>query len=165
MSLADGGIVALRKFLSYSDRIWEKTLFCEESEGFVVTSRKRIADAKKNKQEMEKFLKEQRMCKTFASFGFQIEHLSEMHGVGSPDVLVVNSPYGDKCVLADLKSTSSSNNIQSYAKRAVRKQRARLVLFEFTRPSRGIIKALKELTHKGIRGYYYRLNQDVCGRY
>ncbi len=144
------------KFMSYDDKTWERTTFCKGSKGFVVTSLKRIGSANKNKQETEKFQKEQRICKTFASFGFQIEHLSEIPGISSHDINIIHHPeMGRVLIKGELKSTRSSNNINGYAKHAIFDQGAKCILFEFTAKSKRIINQLNDLSNKGIHGYYY----------
>ena len=149
----------------YNPEIWEQTVFFEESGGYVVTARARIAFSEKNKTERMKFEKEQRIVKNFAYFGFQIEHLAEYSGVSSPDVRIAGNSHGIARVngkYADLKSTGSSNNIENYAKKAINEQGAELVLFEFTAKNAKIESEITKLSRKGIHGFYYYTGIRRC---
>ncbi|MBQ0054293.1 MAG: hypothetical protein KBS89_07555 [Bacteroidales bacterium] len=152
----------MTRYNSYGEG-WEKT-YLSESGGFVVTAIQRKEKGNQNKQEALKFEKEQRMCKKYASFGFQIEHLSEVTGISSSDTRIVRHPQGVIRIngaLADLKSTGSANNIVSYATKATTKQGAKYVLFEFTKHDPKIPSEIKKLIKKGIQGYYYFSDENT----
>mgnify|MGYP004519988709 CR=1 FL=1 len=157
-------------FDSYDEDKWTKSIFYRSSGGFLVTDKARETAGRLNKQEREKFDKEQRMCKKFASFGFQIEHLGEIPGTGSADVRLVGHALTRSLVringqLADLKSTSSANNIVKYAKKAVRKQGADIVLFEFAARTTHIENTIRDLSARGVHGYYYYVGERKCQKF
>ena len=56
---------------------------------------------------------------------------------------------------ADLKKTGSAGNIVNRAKKAVRKQKAELVVFEFTAETKETHIEINKLREKGIKGYYF----------
>ena len=62
------------------------------------------------------------MSLTYAKAGYTIEMLKEASRTPSPDVRFNG-------VLADLKSTSSHNNIIRYAKSAIKEKKADVLLF------------------------------------
>ena len=163
-------IIRLSKSLYnlYDSETWERTAFFEESGVYVVTSLQRIERSRISGNEMKKFHKEQNMCMRFGCFGFQIEILDEHPGISSPDVNVVSSPLSCHIVVngkkADLKSVSSANNILKKARYAKERQKAELVLFEFTQHAPGIENALKETSEKyGIHGFYYYSDENSYG--
>lgn len=156
---------ARRKYLSYSKERWEHTYYNPSSSGYVVTELGRIAFGQKNKQEKAKFDKEQRMCRKYADFGFQIEHLSENPGIPTHDVNVVNASSLSSIVLVngqkgDLKSLSSGNNVYRHGMEAIKKQGAEIVLFEFTARSAQIRSELNKLSRKNVHGFYYFMGED-----
>jgi hypothetical protein len=83
-----------------------------------------------------KLEKERSMAMVFARVGHRVVMLEEIPGVSSPDVLIDGTP-------AELKSVKGHNNIVHYAKEAIRKQQAELVLIEFD--------VVNERTQKEIR--------------
>ena len=160
-----GKFANILRFEEYDEKQWERTAFFLESGGFLVTSKQRLLKSSINKREYSKFQKERRMCLRYASFGFQIEHLSEYPGLSSPDVNIIRHPQKGGVVLvngqrADLKSLSSANNIVRHAKYAIFKQKAELVLFEFPTRSSAIENTLKNLSNKKIHGYYYFSDEE-----
>ena len=150
-------ICSYDRYSSYDGRLWERTLFDSETDGFLVTSLQRIADSQKSKNALEIFIKEQGMCKKLVSFGFQVEHLSEMPGISSPDIAI--RKHGPLVRIngktADLKQLGSANNISRQAKTAIHKKRADIVVFEFTNHAPAIYIEVEKLGKKGIHGYYY----------
>ena len=145
------------KFDAYDQEKWEHTYFDEETGGFVVTDKIRIAQGKK---ERDKFEKEMRAIRFFASHGLQIEYLEDKPS--TYDVNVVGKARftvnGHK---ADLKSTKSGNNIVDYAKHAVRDQGADFVLIEFQTHHKKISEAISEMKRNHIKGYYYFMGEDT----
>lgn len=89
-----------------------------------MTEKSRYQSGMRNKQEKAKYDKEHDMCQTYARAGYRIEHLGETPGVSSPDVMFNGIP-------ADLKRTKGGSNIVKYAKKAIGKQGAKMVLFQF----------------------------------
>lgn len=134
------------EFEAYSDK-FEKTLFDEQSGGYLVTHVGRIPKKQKG-NEWDKFDKEQGMCKVLAKLGYKIKHLLEVPRISSPDITING-------IKADLKKTSSHNNIGHYAKHAIKNQNAELVIFEFTTETKLIYDELYKLREKEIKGYYY----------
>lgn len=93
------------------------------------------------------------MCIAFARAGHKLQHLSEVSGISSSDVLFDGVP-------ADLKSTRSHNNMMEYAKWAVRHQGAKIVLFRFEVWTKDISTTLKNIQKMGIHGWYYILGKE-----
>lgn len=85
-------IIVKEQFEGYDEGLWEKTAFFYETNGFLVTSRKRMELSTRNKNEALKFQKERQMCLRYAGFGFRIEHLAEYPGVSSSDVNILHHP-------------------------------------------------------------------------
>jgi len=137
---------ARAKFDSYGSE-WEKTLFDEDSGGYLVTEKSRILQSQKSPNELKKFDKEQDMCKTLACNGFAVEHLDDKKGE-SYDIHLNG-------IKADLKKTGSHNNMVNYAKEAIREQGAEMVVFEFEKETEEIHAEIKRLQSKKISGIYY----------
>ena len=137
---------ARAKFDSYGSE-WEKTLFDEDSGGYLVTEKSRITQSQKSTNELKKFDKEQDMCKTLACNGFAVEHLDDKKGE-SYDIHLNG-------IKADLKKTGSHNNMVNYAKEAIREQGAEMVVFEFEKETEEIHAEIKRLQSKKISGIYY----------
>ena len=143
---------ARAKFDSYSSE-WEKTLFDEDSGGYFVTEKSRILQSQKSTNELKKFDKEQDMCKILACNGFAVEHLDDKNGK-SYDIHLNG-------IKADLKKTAGSRNIEKYAKKAIRKQGADIVVFGFDENFKEIqSKLLKLKKDYNIHGYYYFSNNN-----
>lgn len=136
------------EYLSYNPDTWRRDLFIRGNGGYLVTNRQRIEHAKISKNEWEKFKKEFEMCKVFAEGGNKIKLLAERPGVSSPDVKINDIP-------ADLKRTSSHHNIAKYARKAVYKQGAEMVLFQFDNDTPEIHVEVMELRKAGIHGKYF----------
>jgi len=144
---------SIAKFDSYGSE-WEKTLFDEDSGGYFVTEKARIAQSPKSQNEFKKFDKEQDMCKTLTRNGFSIEHLDDKNGK-SYDIHLDG-------IKADLKKTSSHNNIVKYGKEAIRVQGAEIVVFEFEKETERIHAEILQLKLKGIHGkYYFSKKKDI----
>ena len=124
-----------------------------EKGGNVSVNASRLENANKSKQEFEKFKKEHHMCRVLADNGYNIEMLEEKPGVSSSDILING-------IKADLKSTRSAANIVKYAKKAVQKQDAELVIFEFENETEEIYKQLQVLKSKDIKCKYYFQGRD-----
>ena len=151
------------RFMSYDTLIWERTLFDNNTCGYLVTSLQRIAAAGKSKNAHEIFVKEQKMCRKLVSFGFQLEHLSEIPGVSSPDIALKKHGYLVRIngKTADLKQLSSANNISRQAKEAIHKKKVNLVIFEFITQTYEIENEIRKLSKKGIHGYYYYSDSTI----
>lgn len=145
---------ANNEYLSHSRTNWEHTYFDQNSGGYLVTSKARIKSSVVNKNELDKFNKEQSMCRILAKSGYRIEHLAEIPGISSPDITI----NGKK---ADLKYTKSANNIIKYAKHAIQNQGADLVVFQFKEVNQKILGGIKRLRDIGIHGIYIQNDRII----
>ncbi|MCD8297535.1 MAG: hypothetical protein LUC88_08175 [Prevotella sp.] len=116
--------------------------------GYVRVHKDRLENSNKSKNEKVKYEKEKKMCEIFADNGYRMKMLKETPRVSSPDVMINGIP-------ADLKKTDSVGNIEKYAKKAIRNQGAKLVLFQFTKLTPEIKKILKKLSRKDLHGKYF----------
>ncbi|MDR1169604.1 MAG: hypothetical protein LBK97_02065 [Prevotellaceae bacterium] len=138
---------SLSQYNSYTSS-WERAYFDEHNGWYLVIDRERIKHSKVSKNEKAKFDKEYAMSMVFAQNGYRIEMLKELPRIPSPDVTI----NGMK---ADLKHVSSHNNVVRHAKKAVRKQGAEIVLFEFENNTKKIQEELDKLKIDEIKVYYY----------
>lgn len=136
-----------KEYESYDDN-WKRVCFYEKTGGYVVAHVSRVAKAGLNKQEAAKYNKELGMSRVFASAGNKIEMLEEIPRISSPDVHING-------LLADLKRTKSHNNLVHYAKKAIYKQGANIVLFQFDVMTPGIRDELNKLKSFGIKCKYF----------
>lgn len=127
---------------------WIRDYFNGNNGGYHVTHTSRREAALVNKTEKAKFNKERDMCKVFADNGYRIEHLAEKPGISSPDVMI----DGKK---ADLKRVANANNIVKYAKKAVEKQGAEVVLFQVDEVSHTMHNEFNKLKKKGIKCLWF----------
>jgi len=144
---------ALQKYNSYGSE-WEKAYFDKLSGGYVVIDKQRIGHSKLSKNEKAKFDKEHAMCIVLAQNGYKIEMLMERPGFSSSDITING-------IMAELKKTSSHNNISGYAKKAVYKQGAKIVVFEFEEMTRNIQKELYNIQKLGISVKYFTTKRKV----
>lgn len=128
------------------DKTWRKEYF--NNGGFVVINKDRITKSNVSKREQIKFEKEKAMALVYAQNGYRIELWDEIAGISSPDGSL-NS------ITVDFKSVATHNNIVKYAKKAIRKQGAEIVLFEFTNETEAIHKEILALKKIGIKAMYY----------
>jgi hypothetical protein len=136
---------ALQKYNSYSDK-WEKAYFDKNNGGFLVVEKERTLQGELNRQEKMKYDKEYSMCMVLAKNGYKIEYLKEI--AGKYDIHLNDIPV-------DLKKTAGSGNIVKYAKKAVYKQRAKIVVFEFSNMTHRIQGELAKLKQQGITVKYF----------
>jgi len=136
-----------QRYKSY-EKAWEKEYFNSDNGGFVVINKQRITESKKSKNEGIKFDKEKSMCLNYAKSGNTIEMLRSPERESIPDV-------NFNGILADLKKTSSHNNIVKYAKHAIFDQGAKIVLFEFEKETSKIYDEILKLKRMHIKAYYY----------
>ncbi|MDD3945027.1 MAG: hypothetical protein PHS38_09970, partial [Bacteroidales bacterium] len=137
-----------QEYLQYDTKSWRRDYFDRNNGGYLVVDRERIGHSTINKNEKVKFDKEYRMCEVFAKNGYKIEILKERPGISSSDIRLNG-------IMAELKKTSSHNNIMNYAKKAIDKQGAKIVLFEFGKETKEIHLELLKLKKENIRVYYY----------
>ena len=137
------------EYRSLPDWEWRKDYFSWTTGGYVATNWKRIEEANKSNQEKRKFDKEHQLCLTYAKEGHHIKHLVDRkeNGEGTYDTIFDN-------IKADLKRTRSTNNIIKYAHRAIKKQGAQIILFEFERWNNEFRDLVDELVRKGYHGRY-----------
>ena len=131
---------------AYDNTKYEHEYFDEETGGYLVIEQQRIAQSQQNKQEKAKFEKELAMCMALAQNGYAIVYLKDtQHGY---DILLNGTP-------ADLKKTATHNNIEKYAKKAVREQGAKMVVFEFEAMTGRIHDELNRIKRAGIEVKYF----------
>lgn len=142
----------------YGDK-YEKTFFDDKTGGYVVTEKERIkTKGKASKNDYLKYEKEKEMCKLFAKGGHSIVHLNEVSGISSSDVLFDG-------IKADLKRTKSPSNIFYYAKYAIRKQNAKIVLFQFDGWNSRFNAEIKNLQKENIHGYFIITGKNEIIKY
>lgn len=126
----------------------ELTYYNERTKGWVITDTTRRLKGNQNKQTLQVYEKEKNMCIVLADNGYRVSHLGEISGISSSDIFINGIP-------ADLKKTRSANNVQNYAKKALRKQGAHIVVFEFEQETKEIYAELQDLKSKGLRAKYF----------
>ncbi|MDR1169586.1 MAG: hypothetical protein LBK97_01975 [Prevotellaceae bacterium] len=143
--------VSLSQYNSY-DYSWERAYFDGHNGGYLVICKERITQGNINKQEKEKYDKEYSMCMILVQNGYRVEYLKMTEG--SFDIYLNGKS-------ADLKKTAGSGNIVKYAKKAIEKQGAEIVVFEFEKETARIKEELKVLKEKGTKvKYYFSNNPD-----
>lgn len=147
-----GGFDSRKEYDSYDDDKWEKILYDKESGGYLVVDRKRAESGSVNKQEKAKFEKELNMAMVYARNGYKIQMLEEIPRISSPDVLINGVP-------ADLKKVVA-NSIEKHARKAIKKQGAEVVLFQFDEMTHQIGIELNKLRNLGIRYKYFITGEE-----
>lgn len=132
----------------------ELTYYNPKSKGWVITDTSRRVKGEQNKQLLEIYTKEKNMCIVLADNGYKVRHLGEISGVSSSDIIIDGVP-------ADLKKTKSANNIKKYAKKAIEKQGANLVVFEFETKAKEIFLELENLRKKGRKVKYFFSGENI----
>ncbi len=147
-----------REIHKYDKKQWEHSYNSKNADGYVMTEKERITEAKASKQEKKKYKKELNMCMVIADNGHKVEYL---HGVNRPvgetyDITLDGTP-------AELKATGSHNNIEKYAKKAFKEQGAKAIVFELEKRTSDIYEALNEAKRKypGLSIYFYFKNDKV----
>lgn len=131
--------------------------YYSDNGGLLMTSRARIDEGNKNKQEKEKFDKEHAMCLTLAKANHIVDYRESVEG--EFDIYL----DGKK---ADLKKAGSHNNIVKYAKKAIYEQKAEIVVFEFEKFNSDFVGELEKLSKRyGISGYYYVTGETRLRRF
>ena len=143
------------EYHNHDPKQWEKTAFYPKSKGYVVRDKARVQRGTINSNEAKKLAKETRMATTFAKAGYKVEMLKEVTRVPSPDVLING-------VRAELKSVESYKKIVKHAKKAIDKQKAEMLLFEFEKETTEIYKELLKLKRENIKAmYYFKGKNDI----
>ncbi len=106
-----------------------------------------------SRNERLKHNKEREMALVFARNGYRVEMLKEIPRISSPDVRIDGVP-------AELKRTASAGNIVKMAKKAITKQGARVVLFQFDIDSEQVRWELLELKRRGYSVLYFFTGQE-----
>lgn len=147
-----------REIHGYDKKKWEHSYNSKNADGYVMTEKERIEEAKTSKNEKAKFKKEFNMCRVIADNGHKVEYL---HGVNRTpgetyDITIDGTP-------AELKATSSHNNIEKYAKKAYREQGAQAIVFELGKRTSDIYEALNEAKRKypAISLYFYFTDDKI----
>jgi hypothetical protein len=135
----------LKDLLSHKAHIWHAGYYTD-NDGWLFTDRERIKQAATNKQETAKYNREYSQCQTLAKNGYKVEYLKDIEK--SFDIYLNGVP-------ADLKKTSSHNNIVKDAKHATKNQGAKIVVFEFEKETKEIYTKLQYLIKEGIHGKYF----------
>ena len=125
---------------------WRRDYFNCDNGGYLVVDKQRIEQSKLNKQEKEKYNKEYNMCRILAQNGYEVEYLKLTES--SFDIYLNG-------ISADLKKTASHNNVLDYAKKAVYKQGAKIVIFEFFEMTGKIRYELNKIKRMGIEVKYF----------
>lgn len=103
-----------------------------------------------NKNERNKLLKELAMADVLAAHGYRVHLVEEDSRTGSYVALINGIP-------ADFKRTKSHNNIRKYASVAVKKQHAKILVYQFDRDTPAIHLEITYLIQRGYSIlYFYR---------
>ena len=116
--------------------------------GMVSIAPQRLMRLSINKNERNKLLKEMAMADVLASHGFRVHLVEEDPRTGTYDALINGLP-------ADFKRTSSHNNIRKYAKKAIEKQNAKLIVLQLDNDTPQIHRELFVLIRKKIPIIYF----------
>lgn len=138
--------IPILKYNTYGEN-WRR-LWCYNTGGYVVSHVSRFENSKKNKNEQAKYEKETAMCRVLAQKGYQIEMLEEKPGISSPDITIDG-------ITADLKRVAGGGNIVKYADKAMKKQGADAIVFQFDTSTERIYLELLKLKRKGYKVYYF----------
>jgi hypothetical protein len=136
------------EYLHHDKQKWQRDYFNRENGGYLVVDKERIEHSKLSKNEKSKFNKEYEMCTVLARNGYKIEMLIERPGFSSSDITING-------IMADLKKTAGVGNIEKYANKAIKRQGAELIVFEFAKETEDIYTKLLKLSKNGMHGYYY----------
>ena len=136
---------AIAEYYSYGNQ-WQREYFNNDNGGYLVVEIQRIEQGNISKQEKEKYEKEYDMCLTLARNGDKVKYLKLTEG--SFDIYLND-------VSADLKKTKTHNNMVHYAKKAIREQGAKIVVFEFDTMTDKIHEELNRLKRLGIKVKYF----------
>lgn len=139
------------EFEKYPTDKWEHSYFSEKGNGFVVTEKERIEEAKKSPNEKAKYDKEYKMCCVAADNGLKVEYL---HGNGRKEGETYDVRLNG--IPADLKSTNSVGDLVKHIRKAYRKQGAKAVLIEFQSHNPDFYDKLNEAKRKyHVKLFFY----------
>ena len=157
MTVTDKQIQKARREYEEFGKEWRRDMFDESTGGYLVTHSERIGKSKKSKNEAEKFNKEHAMCVNLVKAGYRIKLLKDGGSFGDCDITVDG-------ILADLKKTGSSGQIESYASDTFGKKKGKIVVFELENRGSSLIKAVygvKLLQGQKIIYYYSDIPGEV----
>ncbi|GHT16982.1 hypothetical protein AGMMS4956_20240 [Bacteroidia bacterium] len=140
------------EYILHNAARWRLDFFDSQKGGYLVVDNERIEQSKVNKQEMEKYKKEYNMCLTLAQNGYKVEYLKMTEN--SFDIYLNG-------ISTELKKTTSHNNLVDYAKKAVNKQEAKLVVFELETMNAETMKEMLKLKVMNIPVKYYLTNDKT----
>jgi hypothetical protein len=131
-----------KRLFQYNEEDWDKTYIT--STGFVVTQKKRIAEGKVSKNEIDKYNKELRMCMILADNGCCVEFLKgKNRPIGETYDIIFDGIKADlKCI------TGGPGNIVKYTKTALEKQGGDAVVLEIPSHANEYIEKLAEARRK-----------------
>lgn len=131
-----------KRLVQYNEDEWDKTYIAPT--GFVVTQKKRIAEGKVSKNEIDKYNKELRMCKILADNGCCVEYLKgDNRPTGETYDIIFDG------IKADLKCISGGpGNIVKYTKKALEKQGGDAVVLEIPSHANEYYEKLAEARRK-----------------
>lgn len=145
-----------KEFENYDPVKWKHSYISTQN-GFVVTEKKRLEEAKASKNEKEKFKKEYRMCRVAADNGHRVEFLN-----GTERTPGQTYDIHLDGVATDLKATGSVGNIVKHARKAYKEQGAKAVLFEIQAPTPTLFHKFGEIKRKyDLKVYFYFAEQKV----
>ncbi len=142
------------KYNSYDLDVWSLEFFDEESGGYVVVDLGRIEHSEKSKNEGGKYEKEFNMAKVYAKNGNQMEMMREASRETRHDVNINGIP-------AEMKKITGTNNIVKAASKAVNRQNARVVLFQFDTMSERVYLDLLKLQRKHYKILYFFTDEEI----
>ncbi len=142
------------RYHSYDLNVWSLAFFDEKTGGYVVADLRRIAHSEKSKNEGRKYRNELEMATVFAKNGYRIEMLDEDSRQFKYDVRINGVP-------ADMKRIKVTNNITRAASRAIRKQNARIVLFQFDTNKERVYLELLKISRKGWKVLYFFTDEEI----
>ena len=150
VTITDKQIQKARREYEEFGKEWRRDMFDESTGGYLVTHSERIGKSKKSKNEAEKFNKEHAMCINLAKAGYKVKLLKDGGPLGDCDITVDG-------ILADLKKTGSSGQIEKYAGDTFKKKGGKIVVFEIESRKAiiaNVINGIKLLKGQKIIYYY-----------
>lgn len=116
--------------------------------GLVTIAPQRLMRLTINKNERNKLLKELAMADVLAAHGYRVHLVEEDSRTGSYYALINGIPAG-------FKRTKSHNNIRKYASVAVKKQHAKILVYQFDRDTPAIHLEITYLIQRGYSILYF----------
>lgn len=132
----------------------------ESANGNLMIAKERVEQAKKSKNEMDKFLKEREMCRVLAQRGNNIEYRKDVKTPGETYDIYMN---GIPAELKEIKDGSGAGNIVKKARKALTEQGADIVIFSLPTKMREYREQLLEAHRKYGKQIviYYRDSKTI----